>query len=143
MCTLVGQGTDAPSERRNHAGRYLNVCWSRFTCDQRSITPRCFHAAPTSAPTVHLSPSPSIPHTYADTPGSHTAAGMENSIHHTPLGPIARRSENVEPCNCVTGTRARRSKRMPAMSPNAMPCDEIRDVARESAATYTLYVGLW
>ena len=119
------------------------MCCSRFTCDQRSITPRCFHAAPTSAPIVHLSPSPSLPNAYADAPGSHAAAGIEKSIHHTPLSPIARRSENVEPCICVTGTRARRSKRMPAMYPDAMPCDEIRDVARESAATYALCAGLW
>ena len=120
------------------------MCCSCFTCDQRSINPRCFHAASTSAPTVYLSPSPSPPqNAYTDALGSHTAVGIEKSIHHTPLGPIARRSENVQPCICVTGTRASRSRRMPTMYPDAMPCDEIRDVARKNAVMYALCAGLW
>lgn len=100
-----------PSERRNHAARYLNVCCSRFIWDQWSITPSRFHAATISDPTVHLS-SPSA--SSRDELGNQIAAGIENSIHHKPLNPIARRSENVEPCHRVTGTSARRSKRMPA-----------------------------
>ena len=131
---------DVPSERRNHAARYLNVCWSRLIWDQRSITPRRFHAETTSDPTVHLSfPLGLLP----DPPGSQSAAGIENRIHQAPLSPIARRSENVEPCICLTGTSAKRSRRMPAAYPDAMPCAEIRDVARESAATYALWTGLW
>ena len=32
---------------------------------------------------------------------------------------------------------------MPAAYPDAMPCDEMRDVARERAETYAFCAGLW
>lgn len=119
------------------------MCCSRLIWDQRSITPSRFHAAPTSAPTVHLSSAPNACARSRGAPGSQSAAGIENNIHHIPLSPIARRSENVEPCIRVTGTRARRSRRMSATYPDAMPCDEMRAVARERAATYAFRARLW
>jgi hypothetical protein len=115
------------------------VCCSRLIWDQRSVAPSRVHAARTSEVAVQ---SPSSCASSRDASGSQIAAGIENNSHHSPLSPIAKRSERVEPCIRVTGTRARRSRRMPARYPDAMPCDEMREVARESAATYAVCAGL-
>jgi hypothetical protein len=59
------------------------------------------------------------------------AAGIVNSIHHRPLGPIANLRENVEPCKRVTGISAMISKMMLAPYPKAIPWEDMREVARE------------
>ena len=46
--------------------------------------------------------------------GSHKAAGIENADHQTPLRPMARRIENVDPCSFVTGMSAKSRRTMPA-----------------------------
>ncbi len=133
-----------PSESKNQAAKYLKVLRSFLISCQRSIPPKRFQAATTSARmlhlpsglsklSIHIAPSETPDVAKVVGPGSHTAAGIEKTAHHIPLNPMAKRRENVLPLSFVTGIRATSNRHMPAPYPRAMPNDEMRDVARESS----------
>ena len=63
--------------------------------------------------------------------GNHKAEGIENAAQQTPLKPMARRIENVDPCTFVTGMSKRT---MPALYLDEVPNDDMRKIPRESAA---------
>jgi hypothetical protein len=134
--------TCRPSESKNHAARYIKVFFSFLISLQCSMLPSFFQARATSLQKLHSSdlrappgdPSPQTPsiplvpsmpsESSLDgqiVPGNQMAAGIVNSIHHRPLGPIANLRENVEPCKRVTGISAMISKMMLAPYPKAIP----------------------
>ena len=136
MCSVVFAKSNAvdvivvkPSESRNQAARYTNVLRSRLISRHLSIWPRRFHARRISRDIDHssssgrraavtsgsLSGSTIAPEAGADDAlGNQAAAGRENSAHHSPLRPTARRSESVEPFIARTGISASRSITIPA-----------------------------
>ena len=66
--------------------------------------------------------------------GNHKAEGIENAAHQTPLKPMARHIENVDPCSFVTGMSVRSKRTMPAPYVDEVPNDDMCKIARESAA---------
>ena len=66
--------------------------------------------------------------------GNHKAEGIENAAQQTPLKPMARRIENVDPCSFVTGMSVRSKRTIPAPYVDEVPNGDMRKIARESAA---------
>ena len=65
---------------------------------------------------------------------NHKAEGIENAAQQTPLKPMVRRIENVDPCIFVTGMSVRSKRTIPAPYLDEVPNNDMRKIAQESAA---------